>query len=300
MVNLGRFLKLFLEGYMIFLIAFLLVVIAILLLYRESKLFKITNYVINSAKVKNDGFRLVFLSDLHSCIYGENNIKLLEAIDEQNPDLIICAGDMIVSGNLRKMDLTIDFMKKLAAKYKIYFANGNHEYRLKVRPEKYDRSYAEFKNELTDAGIVFLENNSQKVNVKGNLINIYGIEIDFKYYKHFSKENMPVSYVENLLGMCDNSQHNWLIAHNPAYSKTYVKWGADVSFSGHFHGGVMRLPVLGGLISPQFHIFPEYSGDIYKIDDSYAIVSKGIGTHGIPVRIFNRAEIVTVDFNPSK
>ena len=81
MVNPGRFLKPFLEGYMIFLIAFLLVVIAILLLYRESKLFKITNYVINSAKVKNDGFRLVFLSDLHSCIYGENNIKLLEAID---------------------------------------------------------------------------------------------------------------------------------------------------------------------------------------------------------------------------
>ena len=86
-----------------------------------------------------------------------------------------------------------------------------------------------------------------------------------------------------------------LLAHNPAYVPVYKEWGADLILSGHLHGGVMRIPGIGGVIGPDFTIFPKYSGDIYREGDATIVVSKGLGVHSIPVRLFNPAELIVLE-----
>ena len=83
-------------------------------------------------------------------------------------------------------------------------------------------------------------------------------------------------------------------AHNPSYFENYVDWGADLSFAGHVHGGVLRIGKRG-VISPQFILFPKYSGGMYEKDNKAMIVSCGLGFHSMPIRINDRAEIVIVD-----
>ena len=70
--------------------------------------------------------------------------------------------------------------------------------------------------------------------------------------------------------------------------------------SGHLHGGIVRIPGIGGVITPQFKLFPRYSGDMYQKDGHISVVSKGLGTHTVNVRLFNPAELTAVTFYGSK
>ena len=96
------------------------------------------------------------------------------------------------------------------------------------------------------------------------------------------------------LGKVDDTKYQVLLAHNPPYMQAYCKWGADLILSGHLHGGVVRLPGIGGVISPQFHLFPKYSGELTVEGETSIVVSKGVGTHTFKVRFLNPAEIVVL------
>ena len=85
-----------------------------------------------------------------------------------------------------------------------------------------------------------------------------------------------------------------LLAHNPAYMDAYKAWGADLILSGHLHGGIVRIPFLGGVISPQAFLFPKYSGELTTEGEQAVIVSRGLGTHTIHLRLFNTPELVSV------
>lgn len=105
---------------------------------------------------------------------------------------------------------------------------------------------------------------------------------------------MGETYVEGLLGKSRRDCFELLIAHNPDYFDNYAKWGADLTVSGHVHGGIMRLPVLGGVISPMLRLFPKYDGGLFEKDGRQMILSRGLGMHTIPVRIFNPGELVVI------
>ena len=64
--------------------------------------------------------------------------------------------------------------------------------------------------------------------------------------------------------------------------------------SGHVHGGLMRLPVLGGVISPRLRLFPRYDGGRFERDKKVMILGRGLGTHTLPIRIFNPGELVVI------
>ena len=91
-----------------------------------------------------------------------------------------------------------------------------------------------------------------------------------------------------------------LLAHNPAYASAYAAWGADVAFCGHNHGGLIRIPGLGSLISPQFTWFPKYDAGMFQLGNTAIVVSRGLGTHTFHIRIFNRAELLSVKFVPGE
>ena len=70
--------------------------------------------------------------------------------------------------------------------------------------------------------------------------------------------------------------------------------------SGHVHGGIMRLPALGGVLSPALTLFPKYDGGMFKEDNSTMILSRGLSSHTPPVRIFNPGELIVIDLNRVK
>ena len=85
-----------------------------------------------------------------------------------------------------------------------------------------------------------------------------------------------------------------LIAHNPQYFQEYAGWGADLTVSGHVHGGIIRLPLIGGVISPAIALFPKYDGGKFVRDGKTMILSRGLGTHTIHVRFYNPGEVAVI------
>jgi len=263
---------------------------------REIVSFKVTHYDIQSDKFNKltHEKKIVFLTDLHNNSYGKNNKKLLNAVKSQNPDLILIGGDMLVGKPEVSTKVAEDFVTKLIGICSVYYANGNHEQRMKIYPEKFGTKYQEYKTSVEQSGVQFLENEHIDLMFDACPIQIHGLEIPREGYKKFRKTKVSLEQIEERIGKADSSKYQILLAHNPIYADTYLEWGADLVLSGHLHGGIVRLPGLGGIITPQFRLFPKYSGELTVKDGKSVVVSKGIGTHTIKIRFLNPAEIVVL------
>ena len=256
---------------------------------------KIRKYLLHSRKIKKN-MNFVLLSDLHGRSFGEDNEKLIEKIDKLEPDMIIMAGDIMTAKDPffsieRSVDRTESLIRRLSEKYPVYFGPGNHEERIKWEQWKYSFKYEEMMRRFKEAGAVILNNGSI-------MLDEYGIRISClcmpeKFYKKGSK-GLHESDMVRMLGKASGDAYQMLIAHDPEYIPTYAGWGADLSMSGHYHGGLVRLPLFGGLISPKLEIFPKYCGGVYHKGGKRQIVSCGLGTHTYPLRIFNPAELIYV------
>jgi predicted MPP superfamily phosphohydrolase len=271
-------------------------ILAVLEVIRELHSFKVTRYTISSAKLAGlKGMKkIIFLSDLHNCCYGRNNEKLFEEIKKEAPDLILIGGDMLLRTDGNDYGGTARFLSRLPKLGSVYYANGNHEQKLKERPKKYEQSYKEYKKELVRAGIHFLENTSEELTLGTCMIRVTGLEIPLKGYERFGKSRLCMQEIEERIGG-HKDVYEILLAHHPAYTELYQEWGADLILCGHYHGGIIGIPGIGGMIAPDFTLFPKYSGGCYKVKDAAAVVSRGIGTHSIPVRLLNPAEIVVIE-----
>lgn len=259
---------------------------------RELHCFQVTEYTVESEKLKNDGKeqRVIFLSDLHNHVYGKENEKLRKAIVDAKPDLILIGGDMLVGKKGRDYGPALKFVKSLTSICPVYYANGNHEQRMKEKPEEYDFLYKEYKKSLQKEGVCFLENQTVKVkNVK-----ITGLEIPLTGYRRLREGYVEEAEIVRRIGEKEGEEFQILLAHNPCYMELYKKWGADLILSGHLHGGVARIPGVLGVITPAFQLFPKYSGDIYREDGKAIIVSKGLGTHTVNIRFLNPAEVIVI------
>ena len=280
----------------ILIIVILVIIAAVLLeMKRELSSFRTVYYDIKMQGLKFDK-KIIFLSDLHNHVYGEENHDLFEAIKTEEPDYILIGGDMLVGKDGESFQNALTFVKQLPAVCPIYYANGNHEQRMKEVPENYSASFAEYKAELMKAGVVFLENDFVSLVWGDKKVKITGLEIPLRCYTHFHKESLDVSEIKERIGTKENDKYEILLAHNPSYTNVYLNRGADLILSGHLHGGIVRIPGIAGAVSPSFEIFPKYSGDHYQSEDTDIVVSKGLGTHTFNIRLFNPAEVIVLNF----
>lgn len=275
---------------------YIVLILFILYIIYENHVFKVTRYHIESKKLQGlkEDINIVVLADLHNHVYGKKNQRLIKAIEEERPDMILIAGDMIVAKPDESLAVSIDLIKQLAKTFPIYYGMGNHEYRMKIYPEQYKGMYEEYLKEIQHTNVNILDNKSTKITIKGTTLNIYGLEIEREYYKRFNKAELKDNYINSLIGKPNEEEYNILLAHNPEYFKSYVKWGADMTLAGHMHGGLIRLPYLGGLASPQVEFFPKYDGGQFDEGEQTMILSRGLGTHTINIRINNRAELISI------
>lgn len=269
------------------------IVLLWVLLY-DSNRFVVRRYVQADRRIRKP-VRAVVVADLHNKRYGKNNEKLLEKIREQKPDMILVAGDMITAKPGKSMDTALLFLGELAKDFPVYYGNGNHEQRLKLYPETYGDMGEWYGQVLGQMGIEPMANSHVVLEDCG--IAVYGAEIGREYYRRFKLPEMKEEYMRKILGKPDEGLYTVLLAHNPDYFPRYAEWGADLTLSGHVHGGVVRVPILGkGVLSPGLRLFPKYDGGIFREGRAVMILSRGLGMHTIPVRLFNPGELWVVDF----
>ncbi len=254
----------------------------------ENRQLTTVNY---NVKIPNlpDGFngkKILHLSDLHQKRFGDGFNNLLNSCSFCKPDYIFFTGDLFsrCEENLAPKVVLMQRLMKIAP---VYYVIGNHEADV---PEKSDALNYRLKQE----GVNVLINRKVRIYEGNDFVNLYGLALGSRYFmnegSHSKAHPVTTKKIEYLLGTADKSQCNLLLAHNPLVFEKYAEWGADLTFSGHVHGGIIRLPIVGGLLSPERKFFPKYSRGIYQKDGAQMVVSAGLGKF----RLNNPAEIVCV------
>lgn len=262
--------------------------------FQELCRFGATEYVITHEKIKTPRTAVV-IADLHGFRYGKGNRRLIAAVQSAKPDMILIPGDMIVGKQYTTYRTAEVLMRRLRGIAPVYYSYGNHESRSRQRNSRSYDSFMEYEKRLREDGITLLNNESVSV---GEDICLTGLELPLNCYQKGVVTPYPHAFVSRHVPKADRERYQILLAHNPAYAKEYVRWGANLSLCGHFHGGLIRIPGVGSLISPQFQWRPDYDAGEFAFGKDRAIVSRGMGTHTFHIRIFNRAELVVVRLRP--
>lgn len=276
-----------------------LILIMVYILWQKWELTKfcVTTYQIHSNKIKKTAVAAV-ISDLHGFSYGLGNEQLLEQVKNIKPQVILIPGDMLVSKDSKTYDTAYETLKELVKIAPVYYSYGNHESRLRD-PERINHpKFLQYLNKLRALGVAILETETREISLGENRVMLSGLELELEFYEKGGIPPMEDSYMKEHLKMQKEELFQILLAHNPAYAEQYAAWGADITFCGHNHGGLIRIPGIGSLVSPQLTLFPKYDAGKFQIGRNCVIVSRGLGTHTFHVRIFNRAELISVEFLP--
>ncbi|WP_051688725.1 metallophosphoesterase [Butyrivibrio sp. AE2032] len=278
-------------------IVFLLVAAIAFVIYHDTHNFVVREYVMESSKVKRD-LTFVLLTDLHGYVFGNNNDRLINQIEEINPDYILSCGDMLTArmiDNKVHIEPGTHVLTSLASRYPLFISNGNHEEKIKGFTREFGNLFDRYKSGLVRGGVHYLENES--FDIPEENIRISGLELPLDFFQKVVKKKMDPEDISSRIGDVNSREaekFQILLAHNPIYFKEYAAWGADLTVSGHVHGGIIRLPLLGGVISPALALFPRYDGGIFRKDDRAMVLSRGLGTHTINVRFNNPGEVSVI------
>lgn len=243
---------------------------------------EISRYEVKSQKLPEsfDGFKIVQLSDLHGAEFGEDGMELVEKVKELEPDIIALTGDFVTDeGDLAAV-------KKLAGRLTelcpVYFVSGNHEFgsglAVKVR------------NILERAGVKYLSNEYLTISRGEDEILLGGVEDPLAYADMLSPDELAQK-----MNDAAPDAFKILLGHRNYWMTEYPELPVDLIFCGHAHGGLIRIPGVGGLIGTDRRLFPDFDAGQFNNGRYTLIVSRGLG-NSVPIpRVFNRPEIVCVE-----
>lgn len=239
---------------------------------------QLTEYTVSSDRCPDgfDGFKIIQLSDLHGSDFGD---RLVEQVRRQEPDIIALTGDFVTdSGDLEAVRALVPELVKICD---VYFVSGNHEFGSRLADE--------VRGIMEDAGVRYLGNDAVVLERNGDSIVLAGVEDPLAY------ADMP-SPPELMAELDDKYSDSYkiLLGHRNYWMEEYPELPVDLILSGHAHGGLVRLPGVGGLVGTDRTLFPDYDAGLYENGRYTMIVSRGLG-NSVPIpRLFNRPEIVSI------
>ncbi|OCS86613.1 metallophosphoesterase [Caryophanon tenue] len=244
-----------------------------------------TEYVYEAEEIPEsfDGFRIVQVSDLHDAQFGSQQQRLINKVEQQQPDAIFLTGDLIDS-NRYDLEQSLQAVEAFVDMAPVYYVLGNHE----VATNLVDDIYAR----LEALGVETLKNEAVTLTRVAQTMTIAGIEDPLM---NTPTEEMLVQAFHDV----PDAQFSLLLAHRPEMVALYGQSEADVVFTGHAHGGQIRIPFVGGLIAPGQGYFPQYTSGRYDEGTTTMYLSRGLGNSVVPYRIFNLPEIVVVELRKS-
>ncbi len=228
-----------------------------------------------------DGITIVQVSDLHNAEFGREQSRLIQAITNQSPDYIFVTGDLVDSNRL-DIDTAMEFIEAAVEIAPVYYVTGNHEGWI-------GNSYNELDARLETSGVHRMSNCAETMLYNNTLFSVAGVyDPDMRGNNVIKTQDVIITLTESLDG------YVILLSHRPELYDTYVESGVDLVFTGHAHGGQIRIPFLGGVVAPDQGILPEYTEGTFRDNNTTMVVSRGLGNSVIPVRINNRPELVVV------
>lgn len=239
--------------------------------------------VVNRIDYQNDklpksyqGYRILQVSDLHNTLFGEKQKRLIKYTKEIAPDMITITGDLI-DCHRTDLEVAMAYVREAVKIAPVYYVSGNHE--------GWTGDYNKIRDQLIEAGVYVLDDQSIILEKEEDKIRIIGLRD--KIIPDTEQQ------LEELTSMEDHL-FTMLLSHRPEYIHTYAKFPVDLVFSGHAHGGQIRMPFIGGLYAPGQGLLPKITNSMHKVDNTSMIVSRGLGNSVFPFRLFNRPELVVV------
>lgn len=234
-----------------------------------------------------EGFRIAQISDLHNEVFGTGNGELLTLLAGTRPDIIVITGDLIDS---RRTDVSValEFVRGAVEIAPVYYVAGNHESRI---PEEFWM----LERCMENLGVSVLRGERTLLTREGAAIALIGV--DDPTFQDKDSANWPGIVEEELGKLREEGLYSILLIHRPELLETYARAGMNLVFSGHAHGGQVRIPFVGGVIAPNQGFFPQYDGGLYTMGDTQLVVSRGLGNSVVPLRVNNRPEIVLAELH---
>ncbi|MHA6261159.1 metallophosphoesterase [Sporosarcina sp. CAU 1771] len=256
-------------------------------IYVQNNSIVTSHTVIRSEKLPAnfDQYKIVHLSDLHNKSFGKGQQVLVRKVNKLQPDIIVFTGDLIDSKRSGD-EASLLLMKKLTATAPVYYVPGNNEW--------WSGSYGSLEKKLEQLGVQVLRNSSIALEKEGDKVYIVGIDDPTYGDKDMSELEIIEEEIRSASEGLGEDDFTLLLSHRPEMLPLYAASNFDVVFSGHAHGGQVRLPFVGGLVAPNQGLFPKYTEGKHEMDNTVMMISRGLGNSIIPVRLFNRPEIVSV------
>ena len=240
------------------------------------------SYVSSRLPAAFDGYRIAVVSDLHGATFGAGNADLLTAIAAAEPDIIAVTGDL--EDRFRGHDAGwLDTLAAgLAGIAPVYCVTGNHEWAI--------GGVRELKKTLAAAGWTVLSNQFVTLERGGDTLVLAGIDDPNGFADQKTPEQLTVELY------AEHGDPFWLLlAHrNNRFAEQYSLLGADLTISGHGHGGIIRLPFTDGLFSVERTLFPSDTAGFYQRNGQTQFVSRGLGNSGPSLRMWNRPQLAVV------
>ena len=240
--------------------------------------------------------RLVLVSDLHGKSFGKDNARLIAKIQEQTPDAIFLVGDMLdKKADKADVQSLLALTKKLLEIAPVFFSMGNHE-------QTYLKTDATLLDRVAQTGAVVVNDSYVDVTIAGQPLRIGGtMGHGFAFGRTEEEFTSSPEYV--FLKAFENTELPKIcLAHMPdtfIFNGAYTLWDVDLVLSGHTHGGLVRLPFIGGLYAPMQGLFPKYDRGYFRLGTHMQmIITSGLAGHGVLPRINNPPEIAVIDLVP--
>ena len=223
-----------------------------------------------------DGLRVAELSDLHGRSFGKNNVRLLRTLQKARPDMICICGDLFDE----KTDLTMlePLLTGLTDIAPVYYVTGNHEWQVK--------NLREILQKMRAWGVTVLENEGRVLSRGGAEMVVAGVHDPCGPYDM----KTPAALVRELRSAQGND-FILMLSHRNDELTMWSQLGVQLVLSGHCHGGVVRLPFVGGVFGTRRELFPEYDAGVYRQDGTTLFVSRGLGYTNVHFRLFNRPHV---------
>lgn len=277
----------------------ILVITTLLIIFTAYCFINIDKLIVTSYTVEADlktPVRIVQLTDLHQAEFGVNNIELIKLVKEQTPDIIIMTGDM-QNKNGSNSDTVCLLVEELSSIADAYYGYGNHEILWLTN------FGSDLENKLTDEGAIVLNNSFSDISINGNMIRIAGFEGYYGTPHMTEQDKEKKEYELEFMRQFENTdKYKILLDHIPTswVDWQYInKYPVDLVLSGHYHGGVIRIPAINqGVYAPYVGWFPSYTKGVYIGTQATCVLSTGLGSEQSIPKLNNPLEIVVVDLVP--
>ena len=249
--------------------------------YFENNVLDAEEITVSSARLPEafDGFRVVVVSDLHGREFGEDNTELIDAVAAAEPDLIALTGDL--GDENADPEAVAAQMAPLTELAPTYYVSGNHEW---VMEDPWG-----FFALLEENGVKVLHNTYETLTIDGETIVLAGVDDPNGPWDQKTPEEL-VTEIRSSLG----DLYILMLAHRNEQLDMWSELGVDTVLCGHGHGGIIRLPFVGGVLGQGRQLFPEYTNGLYTKGTTSMVVSRGLGNSGLPFRLFNRPHLPVV------